>query len=228
VSLPESEPSPPEPPQVVADFVRFGLYFYGAMAIAAVVWRIGFYAEPIVYASREAAAEGIDWLPDLGVGAAVGLAIVGISAVLSSKTNWGEALARSLAEQLGQISVPNALLLAFASGLAEEMFFRGALQPRVGWVLASLLFGAIHFAPRRELLPWTGFAIVTGFVLGALFEMTGNLVAPITAHVVVNGINLPMLVRDYGSPAPGEPQDPGSVDEGADVTELDAEERDEP
>ena len=96
------------------------------------------------------------------------------------------------------ISVPNSLLLALASGMAEEMFFRGALQPQVGWLAASLLFGLLHFIPRRDLLPWAGFAVLVGGLFGALFLWTGNLVAPVVAHVLVNAVNLPMLIRKYG------------------------------
>ena len=107
-----------------------------------------------------------------------------------------------MARALGPLSVSNAVLLALVSGFAEEVFFRGALQPRVGWLLASLLFGCVHFVPRREFLPWTGFAIGAGLLFGALFVWTGNLLAPVTAHVVVNGVNLPRLVRRYG---PAEP-----------------------
>ena len=103
-----------------------------------------------------------------------------------------------MAEPLRGLGVPDALLLAAASGLAEEMFFRGALQPRVGLVVASALFGVLHFAPRRELLPWTVFAVVMGFVLGWLFAWSGSLLAPVIAHTVINAVNLPLLVRRYG------------------------------
>ena len=107
-------------------------------------------------------------------------------------------MGRALAEAVGPVSVPNLVLLALASGLAEEMLFRGALQPRVGLVLASLLFGCVHFVPRREFLPWTVFAILAGLLFGAIFEWTGNLIAPVVAHILVNGVNLPLLMRRYG------------------------------
>jgi membrane protease YdiL (CAAX protease family) len=55
----------------------------------------------------------------------------------------------------------------------------------------------VHFVPRREFLPWTGFSVAAGFLLGWLFESTGNLVAPIAAHALVNGVNLSLLVRRY-------------------------------
>ncbi|HXK23857.1 MAG TPA: CPBP family glutamic-type intramembrane protease, partial [Myxococcota bacterium] len=74
-----------------------------------------------------------------------------------------------------------------------EAFFRGALQPRVGLVFASALFAAAHFAPRREFLPWPFFAFAAGLAFGALFDATGNLVAPVVAHAGVNAWNLRWL-----------------------------------
>jgi membrane protease YdiL (CAAX protease family) len=190
------DPRPPAPP--AGRFVAVGLVFYGALAVAGIVWRLGFYGEPILYADPESAARGLRPLRDAGVGLAVALGIIWLSDWTTRHTAWGGSLARSMAGALGRLSVPDALLLALASGISEEVFFRGALQPRVGWVLASLLFGCVHFVPRREFLPWTGFAIAAGFLFGGLFAWTGNLVAPVVAHVVVNGVNLPVLVRRHG------------------------------
>ncbi len=202
-----SDPREPSADQPEADFVRTGLLFYGAMAITAVLWRVGVYQEPIFYASAEFESLGPQLVRDVGIGLALGAGIIIVSAAVTHLTRWGEELARAMAEALGPISVPDAILLAFASGLAEEMFFRGALQPRVGWVVASLLFGLVHFVPRREFYPWTIFAILTGFVLGGVFEMTGNLVAPVTAHFFVNAVNLPLLVRNHRE-ASAEPSSP--------------------
>jgi membrane protease YdiL (CAAX protease family) len=114
----------------------------------------------------------------------------------------GRVLAEHLAGILGPLSGTQVVILALASGVGEEAFFRGALQPRVGLVAASLLFGLAHLVPRRELLPWAGFALLAGVLLGALFEYTGNLLAPTLAHVVVNGVNLCWLGR-AGARGPG-------------------------
>jgi len=185
------------------NFVRLGIWFYGAMAIAAVLWRTGIYGEPIFFASTESENQPVAWLANLGLGVAVGLAVVLLSGIATRVTKWGDELARAMAETLGPISTPDAILLAVASGMAEEMFFRGALQPRVGLVVATVLFAAVHFVPRREFPPWTAFALVVGIVFGLMFEATGNLLAPIVAHAVINGINLPMLVNQYGKPEAG-------------------------
>jgi membrane protease YdiL (CAAX protease family) len=179
-------------------FVRFGLLFYGAMACVAVIWRMGFYGEPILYASAADELRGLALGSDLVLGLAVGFLVVAASNLTTHYTGWGEDLARAMGSALGPISTSDAILLAFASGMAEEMLFRGALQPRVGLVLASLLFGCVHFVPRRVFLPWTFFAVAVGALLGALFVWTGNLVAPVAAHILINAINLPILVRRYG------------------------------
>ena len=60
------------------------------------------------------------------------------------------------------------------------------------------MFGLAHFAPRRTLWPWTGFALLAGGLLGALFEATGNLAAPVAAHAVINAVNLRLLTRIRG------------------------------
>lgn len=180
--------TPSRPP-----LVRTSLYFYGAMGIAALCWRMWTPGESILHPSAEAAARAWSMPAALGAGAGVGLLVVALSEGLTRFTTLGRALSDLLAESLGPLDRANALLLAFASGLAEEMFFRGALQPQVGLVGASLLFGAAHFLPRRELVLWSGFAVAIGLAFGALFDWTGQLAAPVAAHVVVNAINLPRL-----------------------------------
>ena len=179
--------------------VRVGLYFYAGLMAAALVWRMGLFGEPIFFASAADRVAGIRFGRDLMAGLAAGIALVVLSFLASAHTRWGDALARDLAAAIGPLGFPNAVLLAFASGLAEEIFFRGALQPRVGLVVASVLFGCMHFVPRRTLFPWTIFALFAGLLFGALFTWTGNLLAPVTAHVVVNAVNLPLLERHFGS-----------------------------
>jgi hypothetical protein len=203
----EQRAAPADGPPEGAGFVRVGLLFYGAMLAVALLWRTGLYGESILYATPEDAARGVSLARDGGLGVATGLVVVAVSYVFTTATRWGEALARGLAGTLGFLTLPDALLLAVASGMGEEALFRGALQPRVGLVLASLLFGCVHFIPRREFLPWTGFAVMAGALFGALFSWTGNLVAPVVAHIVVNGINLPLLARRYGGAADAGPGD---------------------
>jgi membrane protease YdiL (CAAX protease family) len=45
---------------------------------------------------------------------------------------------------LGQITVAAAVVLALGAGIGEELLFRGAMQPRFGIALTSLVFALIH------------------------------------------------------------------------------------
>jgi hypothetical protein len=177
-------------------WIRAAIVFYGVILTAAVAWRSGWAGEPLLYASAEAAQAGLSLPTDVALGLVAAGAVIGLSSELTRRTRFGAELARTLAQLLGPLTVAQCVVLALSSGIAEEAFFRGALQPRVGLLAASLLFGAAHLAPRRELLPWTAFSIAAGFLLGGLFEWTGNLVAPVVCHVVVNAVNLRLLTRD--------------------------------
>jgi hypothetical protein len=187
-----------------AGWVRLALLFYGGMLAVAWLWRSGWEGQSLLYASPEAALRGVRWLPDVALGFVAGLGTVLVSDVFTRRSQMGRRLARTLAGALGPITRREGLLLALASGLGEEALFRGALQPVVGLLAASVLFGLVHFAPRRDLWPWSLFALAGGLGLGALFAGTGNLVAPFVAHATLNAVNLRKLVRDYG-PGIGSP-----------------------
>jgi membrane protease YdiL (CAAX protease family) len=201
----EDETDGPTP----AGFVRSALVFYGLMGCGALLWRMSSPGESILHpAATPEPAFGMPFA--LGVGALAGVGAVGLSELLTRFTALGESLADVLGESLAGIGRGDALLLALASGTAEEMFFRGAVQPAVGIFWASLAFGACHFLPRRELALWSVYAVAMGFALGGLYVWTGQLLAPIAAHVVVNGINLPRLARRAEEQLPKEsgPTDP--------------------
>jgi len=180
-----------------APLVKLALLFYGTLFAVVLAWSI-WSGRSIFYATPAAAEDGVSPLLDVGLGLAVAAATIAVSRRITESTRWGDAMGRALAELLGRRSLRDCIVLAVSSGVAEEAFFRGALQPALGWLLASLIFGLVHLAPKRELLPWTGFALCAGLVLGALFEITGNLVAPVVAHVGINAVNLRRLTVRYG------------------------------
>jgi membrane protease YdiL (CAAX protease family) len=181
--------------------VRLALLFYVALFGAALLWRVGLRGERLLYASAGAAERGLRLGPDLGAGLLAAAFVVVVSRELTRRTTSGQLLARTLGRVIGPLTLRECLVLALASGIGEEAFFRGALQPRVGLIAASLLFGAAHFVPRRELVAWSGFSVAAGFLLGGLFAWTGNLVAPITAHVGINAVNLRLLALEFGREA---------------------------
>ena len=185
-----ADSSPPRVP-----LLRLAMVAYTVLAAIALAWN-GWAGRPWAYLDVSASAHGVDWGGDLALGIATAVAVIALSQVLTARTRWGAALAEELARALGPLTLFECAALAALSGFAEEVFFRGALQPRLGWLGASAVFGIAHFAPRRALWPWTGLALAAGLLLGALFAATGNLVAPITAHTAINAVNLRLLTRD--------------------------------
>jgi len=167
------------------------LGFYGLMGAAALVWRL--WADGVL-PWEESPGSAVLPLPGrAAAGLAVGAALVVASRVATARSAAGRALAAELGRLIGPLGTGRAVALALVSGLAEEAFFRGALQPRVGVVAATLLFAAAHFVPTRTLRSWALFALVAGAGFGALFAATGDLLAPFLAHALVNGLNLRWL-----------------------------------
>jgi membrane protease YdiL (CAAX protease family) len=186
-----ARPGRPAPEQLL----RLGLAFYAAVWAAAFAWRRLGQGESLWLATSDAE---VRWLRDGLLGLAAAGALIGGSAWLTRRVAAGERLARALAEALGPLRPAQAWLLALASGIGEEALFRGALQPVAGLWLTTLVFALAHFVPRRDLLLWSAFSGIAGLLLGGLYEASGNLLAPTVAHVVVNGVNLNRLVREYG------------------------------
>ena len=179
--------------------VRLALPFYGFLAALAMAWR-WFVRDTWIFVSPVAAEGAPAWAfrSSLALGLVIGLALVAASHVWTRFWPSGEEVSRSLGEAIGDLRPMECILLALASGFAEEMVFRGALQPEVGVLWASILFGLAHLVPRWPLILWTAFAVAVGAVFGLVFEWTGSLWAPVVAHVVVNAVNLPVLSRRYG------------------------------
>ena len=96
------------------------------------------------------------------------------SALASSVTSVGEALALSLPVAIG-----------------EELFFRGALQPVFGLLPTSLFFAALHaqygFTPALVAL------LIVGLGLGVVARRHGT-VAAILAHFVFNFVQLSLAL----------------------------------
>jgi hypothetical protein len=185
----------------VARWIPVAVGFYVLLGGIAWVWSaLG--GESVVYASPAAASRGVRPFTDGLSGALAGVALVVASRGLASRSGAGRELATRLAEAVGPLTGRQALALALVSGLGEELFFRGALQPRVGLVAASLLFGLAHLVPAWPLVLWSLFAAGAGLVFGALFAATGNLLAPCLAHALVNALNLRWLAvsRDGTGP----------------------------
>jgi membrane protease YdiL (CAAX protease family) len=74
-------------------------------------------------------------------------------------------------EFVGVPPVVGAVLVSLAAGVGEEVVFRGALQPRLGIVLTSLVFAALHVQYQ---VPGMVMIFVVGIGLGLLKQRTST------------------------------------------------------
>ncbi len=124
------------------------------------------------------------------VGLVLGLGFVFMSRLTVHRYAWARALHRDFRARLGPLPAWEVVVLAGASSLGEELFFRGALLPATGLVISSLVFALLHIGPRLRYLPWTLSSFVAGLVFAQLFVWSGDLTGPVVAHFTVNYLNL--------------------------------------
>lgn len=87
------------------------------------------------------------------------------------------------------------LLISINAGFAEELFFRGVLQPMIGLLAASFVFALLHTGlPRsRNVILFAVYAFAMGVLLGVVAGRSG-LVAAMVAHAVYDFVFL--LIAD--------------------------------
>ena len=123
-------------------------------------------------------------------GLAAGLVIVFGSRLALYQFEWARALHRDLRHLLFPLTDVEIVVLAVASSVGEELFFRGALLPAIGLVGSSAVFALLHVGPKARHLPWTVTSFGAGLLFGAIFLWTGDLTGPVVAHFLVNFLNL--------------------------------------
>jgi membrane protease YdiL (CAAX protease family) len=132
---------------------------------------------------------------DMVIACALGLAIVLLTWLLSKHSRSFQELIKNFKTVLGPLSKTDIFFIAAFSALAEEFFFRGFMQAKLGIFFSSILFGMLHSGPGKKYIPWTIFALVMGFVLGGIYEWRENLLVPVVIHFIVNFVNLTFLQR---------------------------------
>lgn len=127
------------------------------------------------------------------VRAILGVAVGAVLGVAASRllARWSRYdamrnLSAALAEGLSTSKPWMLAALAVLGGVAEEVFFRGVLQPWLGIGLSALAFGAVHVRLRRAAWPWPVLAVAFGLVASLALEATGTLLTPVVMHVLVN------------------------------------------
>jgi membrane protease YdiL (CAAX protease family) len=169
--------------------------FYVATLVLAAIWTIGAFASGPLHLGRVARAERQDDLRRPVAGAIVlGLVLAGIFVVGAVVVRQVPLVDRQVSSVLSHANggvTPLLVLVTVVNGIAEELFFRGALYaavPRhpvavstVAYVVATLATGNLMLALA---------AILLGVVTGLERRASGGVLAPVLTHVTWSTVML--------------------------------------
>ena len=130
----------------------------------------------------------VGWQEDIAIGLAVAVGLMGINYMLLMcgpdvlplrpiRTLYRTTLRPLFAD----VRLSDVVVISIAAGIGEELFFRGVLQPEIGLVAASIVFGLVHMGGRGT-FAFACWVAVMGLALGMLANVSEGLVAPIVAH----------------------------------------------
>lgn len=179
--------------------IKTAAVIYGALALLAV--GLGFARDnPDIFNHPDGFLSGrLPFWARLVVGLILGITLGIFVARLTRysvyRFDWAKSLHTEFRGLFGPLRNTDIIIYAGLSAAAEEIFFRGAVQQAVGIVATSLIFGALHIGPGKKFLPWPIQASVMGFAFGALYWLTGDLIAPTAAHFTINYQNLHFINR---------------------------------
>ena len=92
------------------------------------------------------------------------------------------------------------VLIAMVNGVAEELFFRGALYTALGRfypvLISTVLYAAATFATGNPMLGFAG--LILGTVCGVQRRATGGVLAPVLTHLVWGLMMVVLLPLVFG------------------------------
>jgi membrane protease YdiL (CAAX protease family) len=161
-------------------------WFYPATLGLAAVWTVGAFASGPLHLGRIAAAGGAQVRPvvqPILVGVALaGLFVVG--ALLVREVDVLDKQVRSVLDFADEGSVPLLVVVTTVNGIAEELFFRGAVYaaiPRHPVVWTTVAYVVATLATGNVMLAFAG--VLLGTVVGLQRRASGGILAPILTHV---------------------------------------------
>jgi membrane protease YdiL (CAAX protease family) len=169
--------------------------FYVATAILACVWTVGAFTSGPLYLGRIASPRNQEHLRRPVVGAILlGLALSALFVVGAFVVRQVPFLNEQVSNVLGHAAqgvTPLLLLITVGNGVAEELFFRGALYaaiPRHPVVISTIAYVIATLATGNVMLAFA--AVLLGAVVGLERRASGGVLAPILTHVTWSTIML--------------------------------------
>ncbi len=173
-------------------------------------WRCGHDAGAVIMTQlglRTRAGQSIPAEVGIGLGAGIALwvgviAVVALSALIVGAAGGFENLpdeAPKMVLWMGSLPALLRLAVSLSAGVVEEIFFRGFLMPRAGFVASNVLFVLAHLSYGQPFMLLGVALLSVGF--SCLTIWRGNIWPAIAAHFLFDAIQLLILVPTAASAA---------------------------
>lgn len=173
-------------------------------------WRCGHDAGTIVLSQLGLRTRTGQSVPvELGVGLGAGVVLWGgvlfivlVAALLLAAASGFENVpseAPKMVLWMGSLPVLLRLLVSLSAGVVEEVFFRGFLMPRAGFVTSNVLFVLAHLSYEQPFMLLGVALLSVGFSYLTIWR--GNIWPAIAAHFLFDAIQLLILVPTAASAA---------------------------
>ncbi len=161
-------------------------WFYPATLALALVWTVGAFASGPLHLGRIDHAGGLrrPVLPPILIGLALAAVFV-VGALVVREIPPLEEQVRHVLDHADQGSGPLIVLVTVVNGIAEELFFRGAVYaatPRHPVPFTTAAYVVATAATGNVMLSFA--AVLLGVVVGLERRASGGILAPILTHVV--------------------------------------------
>jgi len=171
-------------------------WFYLSTLVLALVWTVGAFLSGPLHLGRT--RKGRPFLmPVVYAALLAGLFVAG--GLVVRQIPALDAQVRHVLDHANEGSVPLLVVITALNGVAEELFFRGALYAattRYPVVVTTLAYGAATLATGNVMLAFA--AVLLGALVGLERRATGGIQAPIITHVVWSVAMLYLLPALFG------------------------------
>ncbi len=179
---------------------------HGFLVLGIVIWYLagfmGFQHLEGAGFSRQLGLRTRTWLPEIGIGMAGGLVgwlvvvLVNLAAASFLMAIGAESLlpqdVPEIVTYLAGLSLGLRMLVSLSAGVVEELFFRGLLQPRIGILASTAMFGLAHLSYDQ---PWMLIGVtLLSLIFALLVRWRQSLLAAMVAHTVFDALQLAIII----------------------------------